>query len=187
MNNNESHPIRNGAIASVIGGVALTFWEPFREFLSKAALWCWSILISTWEWMSSSHEIYGWVLVLLIALSVPALINFASLIARKKELGIEDIYKSDHLFGADWHWNYLNDAIKNLWCLCPNCKNELVYSEFIPNRYDFTHDGLEAKTEFICERCNAAICKLKGNKSYALSTVEREIRRKIRNGEWQSS
>jgi len=60
-----------------------------------------------------------------------------------------------------------------------------VYSEFKPNPYDYTHDGLEAKTDFSCERCNIIKCSLKGVKNYALGIIEREIRRKIRNNEWQ--
>ncbi|MFC6673181.1 hypothetical protein [Marinobacterium aestuariivivens] len=184
MSNKESHPIRNGAIASVIGGIILSFWAPFRALLVKAALLCWGLLTAVWEWLSSSHEIYGWVLVLLIVLSVPVLIDLVSLISRKKEHGVEDLYKSDSLFGANWHWHYVNGSIKNLWCLCPSCKNELVYSEFVPDRYNYMHDGLEPKIDFICERCNTTRCSLKGDKRYALGTVEREIRRKIRNNEW---
>lgn len=187
MSNKELHPIRNGAIASVIGGIILSFWAPFRELLLKIALWFWGLLISLWQWLSSSHEVYGWVIILLVALSIPVLVELFSLIFRKKEPGVEDLYKSDYLFGADWQWYYLNGAIKNLWCLCPSCKSELVYSEFTPNRYDFTHDGLEPKTDFICERCNASRCSLKGDKRHALGTIEREIRRKIRSNEWQSS
>ncbi|MGP9147111.1 hypothetical protein [Vibrio parahaemolyticus] len=186
-NNKESHPIRNGVIASVVGGIILSFWSPFRALLVKAALWCWELLISFWVWFSSTHETYGWVLVLLIALSFPTLIKLTSLMARKKEPGVEELYKSDYLFGVDWDWYYLNGQIKNLWCLCPSCKNELVYSEFVPNRYDYRHDGLEPKTDFLCERCDTTRCSLKGDKRYALGTVEREIRRKIRSNEWQNS
>ncbi len=187
MSNKESHPIRNGAIASVIGGIILSFWAPFREFLVTAASWVWALLISLWEWLSSSHEVYGWVIILLIVLAIPAFVELVSLVFKQKEPGVEDLYKSDHLFGANWQWYYVNGSITNLWCLCPSCKSELVYSEFTPNRYDYTHDGLEPKTDFICERCNTSKCTLKGDKRYALGTVEREIRRKIRSNEWESS
>ena len=187
MSNKESHPIRNGAIASVIGGIILSFWTPFREFLVKAASWVWALLISLSEWLSSSHEVYGWVLILLVLLAIPALVGLASLISKKKRPGVDDLYKSDSLFGADWQWHYVNGSIANLWCLCPSCKSELVYSEFTPNRYDYTHDNLDPKTDFICERCNTNKCTLKGDKTYALGTVEREIRRKIRSNEWEGS
>lgn len=186
MSNKESNPIRNGAVASVIGGIILSFWAPFREFLIKSALLFWGLLTSAWEWLSSSHEVYGWVLLLLTSLSAPVLIKLISLAARKNEPGIEDLYKSDRLFGADWHWHYLNGSIQNLWCLCPSCMNELVYSEFVPDRYNYAHNDLEERTDFLCERCDTIRCSLKGNKRYALGTVEREIRRKIRNNEWQN-
>ena len=187
MSNKESYPIRNGAIASVIGGIILSFWAPFREVLVKVASWFWTLLVSLWEWLSSSHEVYGWVVTLLVLLAIPALVELVSLILKKKEPKVEDLYKSDYLFGADWQWQYVNGSITNLCGLCPSCKSELVYSEFIPNRYDYTHDGLESKTDFICERCNTSKCTFKGDKRYALGTVEREIRRKIRSNEWESS
>ena len=181
MSNKESHPIRNGAIASVIGGIILTFWAPFRDLLVTISFWCWELLISIWDWFSSSHELYGWVVLLLIALSAPTLIKLVSFFLSKKEPRVEELYKSDSLFGVEWHWYYLNGSIKNLWCLCSSCKGELVYSEFIPNPYD----GLDPKTDFSCERCNMTRCSLKGDKPHALGTVEREIRRKIRNNEWK--
>ncbi|PSU45794.1 hypothetical protein C9J12_21380 [Photobacterium frigidiphilum] len=186
MSKKESNPIRNGAIASVIGGIILSFWTPFRDLLVKVAFWCFGLLISIWEWLTSSHEVYGWVIVLLVFLSVPTLIEVVSLVVRKKKPGVEELYKSDHLFGADWHWYYSNGLIKNLWCLCSSCKSELVYSELVPNRYNFTHDGLEPKTIFSCERCNTMRCSLRGDKRHALGTVEREICRKIRNHEWKN-
>lgn len=186
MSNKESHPIRNGAIASFIGGSALSFWAPFRELLVKTASWFWDLLAALWEWISSIHEIYGWVLLLLVFLSLPTLIQIVSLTMRKKELGVDDLYKSDYLFGADWQWYYLNSSIKNLWCLCPSCKGELVYYEFVPDEYNFAHEGLKPKTDFTCERCNTTRCSLLGDKRHALSTVEREIRRKIRNNEWKN-
>lgn len=187
MDNKESHPIRNGAIASVIGGIILSFWEPFRLILIDVALWSWELLTSVWEWFSSTHQIYGWGIMLLIGLSVPSLIKLFSLIVKEKKLGVEDLYKSDYLFGVNWHWYYFNGSIRNLWCLCPSCKNELVYSEFVPDKYNYLHNHLKQKTDFICERCNTTRCSLKGDKKYALGTVEREIRRKIRSNEWQNS
>ncbi|OCH37476.1 hypothetical protein [Aliivibrio fischeri] len=183
MNSKEFHTIRNGVIVSVISGIILSSWTPFRDLLVKAALWCWEILTSVWGWFSSTHEIYGWVLVLLVALSFPTLIKLVSLAAKKKELGAEKLYKSDYLFGANWHWYYSNGAIKNLCCLCPSCKNELVYSQTT----HYTHGGFGPKTDFLCERCNMRRCSFKGDKRYALGKVEREIRRKIRSNEWQNS
>ena len=185
MSDKESHPIRNSVIASVIGGIILSFWPPFREFLVNTASWFWGVIKSFGTWLSTTQDIYGWVLLLLIALSIPTLVKAISLVAKKREPGVEDLYNSDYLFGANWHWTYFNGSIHNLWCLCPSCKNELVYSEFRPDRYNFDHAGLELKTSFDCERCNTSPCTLKGNKEYALGTVEREIRRKIRNDEWQ--
>lgn len=186
MEQKDSHVIRNGVIATVLGGIVLSFWEPFRKLVIRSALWAWDALKALAGWFSSTHDVYGWVTVLLVFLAVPTVVVTLRNLLKKAELGYEDLYKADRLFGAEWHWSYSGGAIKNLLCLCPSCQSELVYSEFVPDRFDFTHDGTEPKTEFICERCGTPRSSLKGRKDYALGTVEREIRRKIRSGEWQN-
>jgi len=186
LSNRESHPIRNGVIASVVGGILLSLWPPFRDLLLNVTSWVWNGIKALALWLSSIQDVYGWILLLLIILSIPTISKIASLLSPNKEASTEDLYKSDNLFGAIWQWSYSNGSIHNLWSLCPECKSELVYSEFMPNPYDYTHDGLEPKTEFSCERCNSTKCTLKGDKEYATGTVEREIRRKIRNSEWKN-
>lgn len=186
MEQKDCHTIRNGVIATVIGGIVLSLWEPYRKLIIRSALWAWDAAKALAGWFSTTHEVYGWVIILLVILAAPTVVLMFCHLLKKAEPGYEDLYKSDRLFGAQWHWSYSGGAIKNLWCLCPSCQNELVYSEFVPNPYDFTHDGMEPKTEFLCERCGTPRSSLKGRKDYALGTVEREIRRKIRNGEWQN-
>lgn len=184
MKEKESHPIRNGIIATVVGGILLSFWQPFEDLISSVFLWFWGVFEFIWLWLSSSHEICGWLLLVLVVLSIATCIQLLiAVFSKDQEIHIKQ-YTSDNLFGAKWHWQYHSGEISNLWCLCPSCNGELVYSEFTPNRYDYTHDGLEAKTDFICENCGATKCTLKGDKDYALSSVKREIRRKIRNSEW---
>jgi len=185
LSNKESHQIRNGIIVTVVGGILLTFLAPFRQLVITTLSWFWELLKLFSVWLSSGQNIYGWILLLLAMLAVPTIIKLATLVVPDKERGVEELYKSDNLFGVSWGWSYSNGSINNLWCLCPTCQSELVYSEFEPNPYDYTHDGFEAKTEFTCERCNTIKCSLKGVKDYALGTIKREIRRKIRNNEWQ--
>jgi hypothetical protein len=182
----ESHPIRNGIIATVIGGALLSFWKPFKDLIVSLFRWLWGVLESIWVWLTSSHEVNGWLLIVLIVLAITTCVQLLILLYKKGQDEYLKNYKSDNLFGAKWHWNYSGKDITNLWCLCPSCNGELVYSEFTPNRYDYTHDGLEAKTEFICDNCGSTKCTLKGDKYYALASVEREIRRKIRNNEWDN-
>ncbi|MCK4841526.1 MAG: hypothetical protein KAT04_06545 [Methylococcales bacterium] len=187
MKDKESHSIRNGIIATVVGGILLSFWKPFKDIIVSVFSWSWGVIESIWLWLSSSHEIYGWLLLVLALMSIATCVQLLSLMFKKDQEGHLTLYKSDNLFGAKWHWQYNAGDISNLWCLCPSCNGELVYSDFIPNRYDYTHDNLEAKTDFICENCGATKCTLKGDKDYALSSVKREIRRKIRNNEWSNT
>lgn len=185
MKEKESHSIRNGIIATVIGGILLTFWPPFRDVIVKILTWVWSLFVGFWNYLSSEHKVYGWVIIIFSLLAVPTLIVGIRKLIGRRESGYQDLYTDDHLFGVKWHWTYVNGSIANLWCLCPKCENELVYSEFIPNQFNIDHVGKKPKTEFICDRCGVPRASLEGSKDFALGTVQREIRRKIRTGEWR--
>ena len=185
MKDKDAHPIRNGIIATVIGGAILSFWPPFRELLVHVVIWVWSIFAGVWNYLSSTHQVYGWFLLVLASLSVPTIIWVGRRLIPKQEPTHTELYKQDLLFGTKWHWRYVDGAIVNLWCLCSECESELVYAEHVPNPYRFEEAEKSPRTEFICERCRVPRVTLEGKKVYALGTVEREIRRKIRTGEWK--
>lgn len=105
-----------------------------------------------------------------------------------RDLGAPDInelYNQDNLFGAEWHWRFEHGSVDNLGCLCPVCKNELIYDE-IRDKYLFHTGGPPTSTVFICDNCKKIVTTLKGSKDDALGRVEREIWRKLRTGEWKS-
>lgn len=187
MKEKESHPIRNGIIATVIGGILLTFWPPFRDVIVKILSWVWGLFVGLWNYLSSEHHVYGWVIIFFVLLSIPALVVGIRKLISSREPGYQDLYTEDHLYGAKWHWGYANGSITHLWCLCPQCESELVYSEFVPDQFNIDHVGKPPRTEFICEKCRMPRASLEGRKDYALGTVEREIRRKIRIGEWKEN
>ena len=92
-------------------------------------------------------------------------------------------YTEDMLYGAKWRWSWAGGQILELWCFCPCCDAQLIYRE----------DRFPAKTDFICERCppdgsdhlyqshGRVVATVEGgNRYYAVSAAEREIRRRIR-------
>lgn len=181
----ETHPIRNGIIATVAGGILLSLWPPFFTLVRRFATWIWKWLVTIHGYSMSKHSVYGWLIIILSLLSFITIIQLIVKL-KKRKITYYSTYINDSLFGVDWHWAYVNNDIINLWCLCPNCQCELVYSEFIPDRYNVMHDGKDPKTDFICEKCDQIRASLAGTKNQALGTVEREIRRKIRTDEWKS-
>jgi len=182
-----SHTIIIGIIITVVGGVILTYWPTFRDALAKVFIWLWDMLIGAWNYLWSAHNVYGWVMLALVFLSIPTIISGINRLKKRKEPGYTELYREDDLFGAKWHWNYANGSITNLSPFCPQCQTELVYSVFIPRHSRYEDQGKSPRTEIICERCNDTKVFLDGIKSYALGTVEREIERKIRTHEWQNS
>jgi len=186
MKEKESHQVRNGIIATVVGGVILSFWSTLKDAVIKVFTWLWDMLIGAWNYLWSAHNVYGWIILALVFLSIPTIISGINRVKKKKELGYAELYREDNLFGAKWQWNYSNGNITNLEGICPQCQCELVYIEYIPKRFRFEDEGKSPKTELKCDRCDIIRASFKSARLYALGTVEREIERKIRTHEWQN-
>lgn len=180
----ESNAVRNGVIATVIGGLLLAalaeLWPPFKVFLS----WLWEQASWLGSFFTGSYSIKGWVLFGLVLLGLPSIIHFFMGL-KKHDLPAFTRYVEDLFYGAKWHWSWIENEISNLWCLCPQCYSELVYDDS-SCRSIYAHEP--SKTDFICEHCDGrTVASIPGgNKSYALSVVQREIRRRVRTNEYQT-
>lgn len=187
MAEKETHPIRNGIIAAVIAGILLSFWPAARSLFVTAVSLAWGAVKNLTKTIVDNYEMPGWLILIFIALAVPTCIRAIATVRKKKEPGVFDLYRRDLLFGAIWEWSYYGERITNLWCICPTCNGELIYQVHhkspLITRYDDEPDNIK----LICENCGEVRSKLKGQKDFALGTVEREIRRRIRTGEWKKS
>lgn len=92
-------------------------------------------------------------------------------------------YVEDLLFGAKWRWSWVGEQIAHLWCFCPSCDAELVYDD--SSIHDIYRRD-KPKTEFVCEHCGRRTVGVieGGDKHYSLSAVQREIRRRVRTGQY---
>jgi hypothetical protein len=185
MSSADPHPVRTGVIGTVVGGIALAalaeLWPPAKSFF----LWAWSGVKSFASYFGDDYKTPGWVLTLLVILALVTVIRFV--------VGLLPKFAPDHtkflemrLYGAKWQWKWAGGEISNLWCLCPTCQAELVYDDS-SNHNIYSNE--RAHTKFICENCNSQVVATVdgGDKEYALSAVKREVRRKVRTGEYKSS
>lgn len=181
MSSLDPSPVKTGVIATVVGGVALAIlgalWPPAKA----ALLWVWEGIKSFAAHFSDTYQTPGWLLLAFGLLALITVVRFAvGLIPRFAPAYTK--YVEQELYGALWQWNWSGGEISNLWCLCPNCKGELVYDDSsVHNLYRQE----EPHTDFSCEKCNRRLVARVpgGGKEYALSAVKREIRRRIRTGE----
>ena len=185
MSSADPNPVRTGVIGTVVGGIALAalaeLWPPAKTFF----LWAWGGVKSFGSYFSDEYKIPGWILSLLAILALVTVIRFfVSLFPRFAP----DFTKfvEMRLYGAKWQWKWTGGEISNLWCLCPTCQAELVYDDS-SNHNIYSNE--REHTKFICENCNGqVVAKVDGgDKEYALSAVKREVRRKVRTGEYKSS
>ena len=189
------HPIRNGIIATVIGGAILSTLPQLRGFLLDAISWARAGLTWTWATLASYYSMPGWAF---LAVGLLGLVGLVAICAGLRPEGKPEYksYTEDLLYGAKWRWSWTRDTISNLWCFCPRCDAQLVY----------IYDSLsyEKKTHFMCEQCppnesdhryqwqgrvpGQIITTVEGgDKNYVVSRVEREILRRIRVNEYNRS
>ena len=187
MATTESHAVRNGVLATIIGGVVLAvlgeLWPPAK----KAAFWLWDQVEWVGGFFTDSYAIKGWILAPVLVLSLITVVRFLVGLVPERAPSYKD-YVEDYFYGAKWRWSWLPGGISNLWCYCRSCDSELVYDDSSCNYlHSYTHEP--ERTDFICEHCYRSVVASipGGNKSYALSLIQREIRRRIRTNEYQKS
>lgn len=180
----DSHPVRTGVISTVVGAIVVGWlsevWPPVKTILTL----CWAQLQVFISLFFTDYAAPGWLLALLGFLALLTILRWGAKLRRRapEDNALHEAYTTDYFYGAKWRWKWQEHDVQNLWCFCPSCDSELVYNEIS------SRDVLrmpEPKTEFICEHCgHNLVASIKGgNKSYALSVVQREIRRKLRTGQ----
>ena len=205
MVNKQPHPVRNGIIVTVVGGLILSAIPQFRGFLVEAISWAWAGV--TWVWIAliSNYSIPGWAFLIIGFFALVGLAKICVVLWPENEQAYRN-YTEDMLYGAKWRWSWNGDEISNLWCFCPNCDAQLIPREGY------------GSTDFICERCPSdepnrqvvppfissrawerrpsdgadrhygsqgrVISTIEGgDRFYAVDAVKREILRRIRTGE----
>jgi hypothetical protein len=175
MSNHEKHPIRDGIIATVVGGIVLTIllttWKWFLVALNGIV----GLAINIWGFSISKVQISWGIILLLMILSLPTILRFVKKFIPKSEKGNilrKNDYTEDEFFGVIWRW----DSDETIG-FCPNCQTRLVYN------LGYGYQGME--TSLYCETCERTITKLDGNHQDVLGKVARQIEKKVNTGEWK--
>jgi hypothetical protein len=89
------------------------------------------------------------------------------------------LYRHDIFHGMIWKWKYSGDAIIDLWCYCPTCRESLIVDD---ENCNATKNLGEKITFFVCQECGGnEKGRIKGgDRKYALSIIKRAILAKIR-------
>lgn len=186
MTEKSSATIRNSVIASLIATAIVAYVESLRAVAITFLKWLWSGVAWCWLAITDTYSLSGWVLLLLVFLSIPSIIRLVFLLIRKNEEEVDfRSYTADMMYGVKWRWSWVGDTLSNLWCYCPSCDATLVYDDSSCHQNIYFTD--ERKTDFICENCNNSIIASVsgGDKRYTLGAAEREILRRIRTGEYK--
>lgn len=185
MSTSDPSPVRTGVIVTIVGAVAVAalgeLWPPAKQLLQ----WLWEATKSFASLFGEAYKTPGWVLLALAVLAIITVVRFFVGLVPKFAPPYTKFIEQE-LYGALWQWNWSGGEISNLWCLCPNCKGELVYDDSSAHSI---YRREEPHTDFNCENCNGRLVArvAGGSKDYVLGAVKREIRRRIRTNEYPGS
>ena len=133
-----------GLIATVVGGVILDVIPRPSELLTKLVSGASNGVYWVWAMLASSYSIPSWAMLVVGVLALVGL-TFIGILIRKSTRSQDErpyqAYTEDNLDGVVWRWCWAGGRVGNLWCYCPTCDAQLVYSDSL------------TQTNFICERC----------------------------------
>ena len=193
-NNKQSHPVRNGVVATVIGGVILATILPVRDLVVNAVSLVAAVITWVWTTLTNHYAIPGWIAAIGGLFAIVGLIGVLGRF-QWRDSHPYHCYTEDMIDGATWRWAWTGNRIADLRCFCPDCDAELVPVESY------------GSTDFVCERCRPEASARRdqnltgadrarflivatiggGNRWYAIAAVEREILRRFRTGEYQNN
>ena len=169
------HPIRNGVIIAVTSAAVLYA----TTFIPGLYHWLLHVLAAVGRFLGKPVIIARWIFFLVCLFCIPTLYRIFWPLFRRSPRGPNFTeYQTDRFFGLIWRWDYsFHSSPQNLWCFCPHCDTQLIYSE----------DRYPDHVWFTCDHCKLQLHEVSGSKNYALSQVYRQIDRKLRNGEWKTA
>ena len=195
--NNENNQVRDGIIATVVGGIILGIlawiFEGVRILIKTIFDWLISSLISikdfavnVWDYLQSPVTInwgFFWLLGILSLIALWKILQptIYRLVEKNKtpqqyKPRLDD-YRKDRFFQIIWEWSSIYGTMPSKpEGFCGVCSTRLVYR--LENYPD--------KTSFVCQSCDRTIKTLDGDLDFALSTVRRETERRIKTGEWEA-
>lgn len=166
-----------GVISTVAGGLILSEVENLRNLIVKIFSPVWFIILFLWDALNSDYSLNGWSILIfgIFAIGGFGIVLILFYLQLHPHSNPEhQNYTEDCIYGAKWRWLWNQGRISKLWCYCPICDAQLVFSE------DLRH------THFICERCTFGqstprpTATVPGDRDYAVGAAEREIYRRIR-------
>jgi hypothetical protein len=168
-------------IASVLSGIILMIIEPSRKFIVKILIVIKDFLKNiVFHYLITGHYVNGLIIILSFVLWIVFFILLFRQLLKIAKRNEYKKYTEDIFFNIIWRWNWGYTGIEDLWCYCPNCDLELTYDDNSTRRY--SHDP-NPRTDFICDHCQKTISSIPNqDKDFIVGIIEREIRRKVRNG-----
>src|SRR5690554_1652037 len=106
MSENSLKSIRNGAIASVLGGIVLLAIPALRGYFFSFIAWLWAGVVWCWNALFVSYSLPGWAWLMIFVLAFIGFISLYLAIKGDSRQPEFKAYSEDCIHGAKWRWNW---------------------------------------------------------------------------------
>lgn len=167
-------PLGAGLLVAFVASTG--FLECVGAWPSRALRWCYSWLTRV---LLSRYTLSGWMILLIFVgglLAVPAFLAALAVLGHVERAPEYQGYTKDVFLGALWQWRWESGEIILYAPLCPQCQHELL-----PEVGLVGAGGMKLR----CEHCGYSVPVDARNVHDLEERIGREIRRKVRTGEWK--
>jgi hypothetical protein len=141
---------------------------------------------------AATYEVPIWINVLVLGITGTGLYMWWLFTEEDGEMTRED-YTSDHIEGVEWMWEWEEDEVYSLNPICPECSMDLSLDEVtevidtpsLPSQLQSMSKPVTVGAETECDGCLFNYKWDKGPKEVR-SYVEKEIKRRVRTGEYKA-
>ncbi len=163
--------IVGGPIATVIGGWLLGLFTPeqFRSFFN------WLLERFQLE-LLRVRFVPSWILLLLIALSLPTVLNAMGKLRNREYSHLID--------GIQWRWRLAKSEVTGLKCYCPDDDTLLLSTEKNPSDESCIFPNDDWRVTYKCDSCGKTFGPFWGRNSTHKEAVKRQIERANRTKTW---
>jgi len=175
--------LRNGIVLAFISAAVTAVFVP------SVLKWLWELLLSLWRLLTSTVGIPVWLLSLTVALLLALLYQAAKRAMKTLAASAPSFlaYREDIIFGIHWRWSYVGNTLDEPHEFCPDCDTRLLFRDEYGMPPGLVTRNFNLQTVFFCEHCGWQSQPLDGEHHDIINRVMRQIDRRARSGEWQST
>lgn len=167
-----------GLLVGLVGILGVAFRADIRPHLAAAGRWPGSLVAVIWEWLWTSHGVYGWAILVLAAVAVcGGLFLVVALLAQRPVMGAKAFTLI--MGGVQWRGQITQSGtvVGTPVPYCPHCQCQILPVQ------GWNYHGGGYFTQLHCEDCGRTNQTEPGSAKHAYNRASRRVEAKWHRGE----